>query len=293
MNGMDESMNALLAATSRMATIAFAVTSMSAVGLGNRFRDIVHPLRQVRLLLRVLVANFVLVPILGFVVARMVGLAQPAEAGLMLIAMGAGAPFLIKLTEHAGHDVALSATLLVVLLPASIISMPWTIPWVLPEARLNPAAIAIPLLMTMLLPLALGLAIREVFADLADRVQPIMRSVSSVLLIVLIAATLLANATEVVNLFGTGAILAAMLVIGGAFVIGHALGGRDPDRRGVLALATAQRNVAAATVIAAQDFADPGVLVTVITTALVSLGMLFVASWLLRSRAVRRRWASP
>src|SRR6185437_7184739 len=92
---------------------------------------------------------------LAFAVGQLLSLAQPLKAGLMLICMGAGAPFLIKLTQHAELDVALSATSLIILLPASVIYMPLMGPLALPDARVNAAAIAMPLVMTMLLPLVI------------------------------------------------------------------------------------------------------------------------------------------
>jgi BASS family bile acid:Na+ symporter len=61
----------------------------------------------------------------------------------------------------------------------------------------------------------------------------------------------------------------------------------------VIALATAQRNIAAATVVATQSFEDSGVLVMVIVTSLVDLAILFPAARMLRQRAARRLAAHP
>jgi BASS family bile acid:Na+ symporter len=260
---------------------------MASVGLGHSFKEVFYPLRNLRAVARVLAANFVFVPILGIAVARMLALPQPLEAGLILISMAAGAPFVLKLTAHAEHNVALSATLLVLLLPATVVYMPLAMPLALPGTRVSAGAIAMPLCLTMLLPLAIGMMIHERFSDCADRLQPIMGKTSSVTLVVLVATTLLANLQRVLNIFGTGGILAAILLIGGAFSIGYALGAHDPEKRGVLALATAQRNIGAATVVATQGFEDSGVLVMVVTSSLVGFAILFPAARVLRQRAAR------
>src|SRR5688572_22926739 len=139
-------MNDFMASLAGVAVLIFAITSMASVGLAHSFKEVVYPLRNLRGLIRVLVANFILVPILGFAVARMLALTQPLEVGLMLVAMAAGAPFLVKLTAHAEHDVALSATLLVLLLPATVVYMPLVVPLALPDAQINAGAIAMPLL---------------------------------------------------------------------------------------------------------------------------------------------------
>lgn len=54
----------------------------------------------------------------------------------------------------------------------------------------------------------------------------------------------------------------------------------------MLALGTAQRNIAAATVVATQDFDDPRVLVMVVVASLVTWAVLFPVASLLRKRTV-------
>jgi len=286
-------MNEFLARLAQIAVLVFAVTSMASVGLACSFTEVVYPLRNVRAVLRVLVANFLLVPILGLALPRMLALTPPVAAGLTLVAMAAGAPFVVKLTAHAEHNVALSATLLVLLLPATVVFIPLVVSFAVPDTPVSAGAIALPLFLTMLLPLAIGMVVHGRFSYWAKGVQPIMSKVSTVTLIVLVTATFLANSERVSHLLRTGAISAAILLICGAFLIGYALGGRDPENRGVLALATAQRNIAAATVVATEGFADSGVLVTVITSSLVGLAILFPAARVLRQRLAKRRSTHP
>jgi len=64
-------------------------------------------------------------------------------------------------------------------------------------------------------------------------------------------------------------------MIAGAFVIGYGLGGRRRQAREVLGLGTAQRNIAAAMVVATESFHDPRVTVMVVVTSLIALAVLF------------------
>src|SRR5690606_20919834 len=105
----------------------------------------------------------------------------------------AGAPFLIKLAEAAESDVALSATLLVLLLPATIIYMPIVVPLALPEAAVSASTIARPLLVTMLLPLGAGLLVRHFAKGVATRLQPLAAKASTIALVVVLLATIIAN----------------------------------------------------------------------------------------------------
>ena len=97
-----------------------------------------------------------------------------------------------------------------------------------------------------------------------------MARVANVSLYALVVLTVVLHLRSLPGLFGTGAILAPLLVLGGAFVIGS------------------QRNYAAAIVVATQSFErSPTVLVTVVAISLISMALLFPAAHLLGRRAQR------
>lgn len=275
-------MNAFLPTLPDLSVIVFAVTSMLSVGFGNTFRRILGPLRDPSKVARAVVANFVLVPALAYLTVRFIPLEPPRAVALFLIATAAGAPFVVKLVETAESDIPLSASLLVLLLPLTIVYMPIIVPLALPTAAVNPMAIATPLVMTMLLPLVIGLLVRAKFTRLARRLAPGMRTTSTVSLIVLIGATFLNNVRVVLNLFELWTILATVIVVGGAFGIGFLLGGPDWEAREVLGLGTGQRNIAAAMVVATQAVRNPQTIGMVVFVSLVSLAILFGLAGLLR-----------
>jgi bile acid:Na+ symporter, BASS family len=61
-------------------------------------------------------------------------------------------------------------------------------------------------------------------------------------------------------------------------LVGWLLGGPNADTKRVMALATGQRNIAAALVVASQSFSDPKVIVMVIVVAIVGLIILMPLS---------------
>jgi hypothetical protein len=75
-----------------LAITVCAVTSMLSVGLRYTVPQLAGPLRNVREVLRALVANFVLVPLLALLIARLVRLDQPYAVGLIVVAAAAAAP---------------------------------------------------------------------------------------------------------------------------------------------------------------------------------------------------------
>jgi bile acid:Na+ symporter, BASS family len=75
-------------------TLAFVVTSMLSMGLSLTVSRILHPLRNPRLVIMSLAANFVIVPAAAFVLSRIIPLEQDVQIGLLLLGTAAGAPFL-------------------------------------------------------------------------------------------------------------------------------------------------------------------------------------------------------
>src|SRR3712207_403020 len=214
----------VLASLLDISTLVYAVSSMLAVGFSYTDRELIEPLRNPRLVIGALVANFVLVPLLAYAITSFLSLGEGREIGLLLVATAAGAPFVIKLTQAADGDLALAAGLLVLLVVVTIGYMPIVVPLIAPDAEVSALSVAMPLVLTMLLPLVIGLFIDAKFERWADRLQPLMNKASSIALVVLIVITLLSQFGAILNVFGTGAILAALLMIGGAFVIGYLLG---------------------------------------------------------------------
>jgi len=280
-------MNEQLIELLNLSVLLFAVSSMLSAGLGQRLYDILLPLRNVGAVLRAMLANFVLVPMLALFLVRVLDPPQSLAIGLFLAASAAGAPFLIKLVVIAEADVALSTALLLLLLPLTIIYMPVIVPLALPAAKTSAWDIAQPLLMTMLLPLGLGMFMRAVNLRWSLTLLPWLGKATTVSLLALIITTLLANLPGIVQVFRTTAVACAILLIGGAFVIGYVLGGPSPRRRIVLGLGTSQRNISAAAVVASQALEGPQVITMVVVTSLVGFAILFPIARFIQQRPFR------
>lgn len=262
----------------------FAVSSMLSIGFQYSTGEILRPLRRVSGVVWSLVANFVLVPLLTYLILRMIPLELSLKIALFLVSCAAGAPFLVKLVQLARGDLALGATLLVLLLLVTMVYMPIIVPRVLPGTNIRWTAIALPLVTTMLLPLAAGHYVQAHCRDWAMRLLPVTSKISSVTLVLLIAGTVLANIGSIAGVIGTGAIPVSILVIAGAFAIGFLFGGSRLEARCVVGLGTAQRNIAAAMVVAIDGFDSPDVLVMVVVFSVVSFAILFPLAWALRWR---------
>src|SRR3954453_13091670 len=257
-----------------IAMLLFVVSSMLAVGLGLTTPEILAPLRNVRLVLFALIANFVLMPLSAILISRMLQLDEPLGVGLLLLGVAAGAPFLPKLAGVAKSNLAFAVGLMVLLMVLTVGYMPLVMPLLLHGVAIDPMEIARSLVLLMLLPLAIGLAVRARYAAAAGRATPVLNRVSTLSLALMIVLMLVTNIRNIIDLFGTRGVLASIVFLLVGFGLGWLLGGPARDTRSVLAMGTAQRNIAAALVVAWQNFDEPRVLVMVVVVAIVGMLLL-------------------
>lgn len=258
--------------------LGFVLSSMLSMGLGLTLGEIATPLRSVRRVVMSLLANFVLVPLVALGLAALLRLDEPFGVGLLLLGSAAGAPFLPKLTQLAKGNLAFAVGLMVLLMVITVGFLPLVLPLLLSGVSVDSAKIARSLFLLMLLPLAAALVVKARFPFAAARTRPILDRISNLSLILFTLMLITVNVNNVLAVFGTRAILAGLLFIIISFGIGWLLGGPEPDARRVVALGTAQRNIAAALVVAAQSFEDPKVVVMVIVVAIVGLLILMPLS---------------
>jgi BASS family bile acid:Na+ symporter len=232
--------------------LAFVLSSMLSMGLSLTVTQILVPLRNYKLIVLALVANFVLMPFAAFLIARLLRLDQPLGIALLLLGTASGAPFLPLLARISKANLAFAVGLMVLLMVVTVGFMPLVLPLMLEGVSVDPVKIGSSLVFLMLLPLAIGLLVRARLSGLAAKAQPFLSRLSILSLVSLIALLLITNMQNVLSLYGTRGVLASILFVAAGSGIGWLLGGPQSDTRGVMALGTAQRNIAAALVVAAR-----------------------------------------
>jgi BASS family bile acid:Na+ symporter len=254
--------------------LAFVLSSMLSMGLSLTVEQILVPLRNHKIIVLALLANFVLMPFAAFLIARLLQLDQPLGIALLLLGTASGAPFLPLLARISKGNLAFAVGLMVLLMVVTVVYMPLVLPLMLEGVSVDPFKIGSSLVFLMLLPLAIGLLVRARLSRLAAMAQPSLGRLSILSLALLIALLLITNMQNVLSLYGTRGVLASVLFIAAGSGIGWVLGGPQADTRGVMALGTAQRNIAAALVVGGQNFKDPRVIVMVVVVAIVGLLLL-------------------
>jgi BASS family bile acid:Na+ symporter len=263
----------------------FVVSTMLAAGMSQPLSEVVAPLKKPLSVVLALVVNFGFAPLLAIALTSLVPL-QPAHAtGILLLGTAAGAPFLPKLAELSLGSVGYSVALMVLLMGGSIIFMPIALPLIIPGLSADPLAIAKPLLVAMVIPLALGFALRLSNATWVPRLQSVMRTVSNVSLALLIVLMVGLNFKTLLGTIGSFAIGTYMLYLSAVIGLGYLIGAVDRPTQTMFALGAGSRNIPACLVIASSSLSDPAVTVMLIVAFVVSLVVLLGLARVLRAGA--------
>jgi len=250
-----------------------------AIGMGSTFSDLAYLWRRPALLVRSLLAMYVLVPLAAFVLVSLLPLAPGIKAALLVLAVSAGAPLLPKKLGAFEPDayvfslVVTSSLLAIVVVPAwvALLSRHFGV-----AAELSPTTVAMAIAKAFLLPLAVGMALRALWPSIASRWSDTLLGTAGIVLLAC-GVLLLVSHYELLLLthwLGFVALVALMLA---ALAIGHLLGGPTADDRTALAIACATRHIGIA-VLVATAFPGPRtavlIAVYVVASALVSIPYL-------------------
>jgi len=270
-------MTEILTILAQLSVLVFVIASMFSLGLSLTIKQIIDPLKNTKLVLIALVANFVLVPIVAYLITLIFPLDESVSIGLILLSTAAGAPFLPKLVGAAKGNTAFSVGIMVLLMVVTIIYLPLVLPLLLSGVEVSPWEIAQSLIIMMLIPLAIGLFIKARYEDIANKIQPTFGMASNIALLTLVVLGVVLNFNAMIALVGTFGILAGVIFILISLVIGYFLGGSDSSTKSVLGLGTAQRNISAALVVAGQNF-SADVITYLLVIAVIGLVVLMPAA---------------
>jgi bile acid:Na+ symporter, BASS family len=231
------------------------------------------------------VANYVLVPALA--VALLIAFAADpmVAAGFLVLAACPGAPFGPPLAAIARGNVSQAVGLMVILAGSSAIVAPLLLQLLMPRLgasdtlRIDVVGMVATLMMTQLLPLLLGLALRHWRTALAERLIDPLELLSKILNLSLVGLILTTQFQMLVHIELRG--LAAMLILlAGTLAIGWLAGPSGREGRRTMALTTSLRNVGLGLVIVTANFpGTPAVSAALAYGIIEVLGSLLLAVW--------------
>jgi len=244
--------------------LVFVLGTICSMGLSLTMTQITGPLRNGRFVIMALLANFVVPPILAFILIRIFSLNESLAVGLLLVSLAAGAPALPKTAVFAKVDTAAATGLMVLLVVSTIIVLPIALPLVLTGISVTFWDIASGLVYLILIPLAISLFVRARYPDAAASAQPMFAQASNLSLLILMVLMIVLNFSNVVGLFGSGGLLASLILIILTTAGGYLLGKLGKAGDWLQGLGAGQRNIAAAMVVATMNFGNDEVVMVVV-----------------------------
>ncbi len=248
-------------------TVVFIVATMFAVGLAATLPALRAIFTNPSLLLRALLANLVVIPLLGWGIAALFSLPAAAFIALVLVASSPGGPFGAKLGMVQKGDVVAGAAMQVLLAAAGSITFGLTADAILTAAKvgteisLDVVALVRTVAVLQLIPFAIGLIVRNYAPPTARSWHPAAETVSNVTFLLVLAGMLLGNWHDIVSLVGSRTLLAGFVLGGAAFAVGTVLATGSPVRRTTMGGVAAVRNEGPALAAVGIAFSDtPAVL---------------------------------
>jgi BASS family bile acid:Na+ symporter len=228
----------------RIAILISVVLIGIALGLRYATADAGYLLQRPGLLARSLVAMNLIMPMVAIALVSSFDFKTPVQVALVALSVSPLPPVLpgkrLNLRSHGyiyGIVVA-AAVCSVVLVPlaASLLSTHFH------TQHVSAVKVLIVVLLTVLAPLLIGIALQRIGASRASSLAAVLSKIGTALLVVACIPVVVMEWPTIRSLFGDGTVVAAIVLSGLGLLVGHLLGGPDPENRTVLALATASRH---------------------------------------------------
>ena len=266
----------------------FVVLYMFSVPLETTRGEIIGYLKDFNLMGRALLANFVVIPILGIIIAQFFDLPPDFRTGFLLLAMAPGGLLALQFARVSkGNRVFAVALLLVFCLLAILITPLFVYLFFSKEGsgRLPFGWLTMMLLLLIVVPLVVGRMLQKIIPEQAPKLGLWLGRLSIVIFI--IAAVMAGKyKSPAIKLMGTNGIAAIVLLILGAWVVGWLMGGPEIRNRKVLAIASSMRNAGVCLPIASNYFAGTEVTVPILAFSGIMIPMNMVFA-LVTGRALR------
>jgi BASS family bile acid:Na+ symporter len=210
---------------------------------------VLAPLKDKNLISRAILANFILVPVLAYLLVTVLHLPAGIALGLILVGTAAGSPFLARANQIPADKRETAGGLGVLLTIFSVFYIPLIAPFLVPgESEIDPVLLFITLVIIILIPLFLALSLRSGREEKIARVLPWLDRTSYGAFFATFIGVIFVFSVQLTTIIGYGGLLAIIIFALAAFGIGYLLGGYAPNMRAVLAFGTAQRGLSVALV---------------------------------------------
>jgi bile acid:Na+ symporter, BASS family len=249
------------------------VITVFGYGLGARTDDVAYVVRRPRILVVSLLAMFVVMPVVALALELYLDLPFGTRVALVAIAVSPVPQLFSRTARESGGRVSYAYGLGFAASVASIVLVPVLVDFV---GRVRDRPLGLPLttvagtvLLTVLLPLAVGQLVHRLLPRVADWIRETVMRAGNLLLLLACVAVLIVVLPTIMRGLDLPTLVAVVVFIAAGLAVGHFLGGPEPDDSIVLAIACATRNPGLAIPIAAANFPNENVVVAILLYAII------------------------
>ena len=219
------------------ASVAVMILALvTGLGLSLTLGQILAPLRRVWLLVATVVANSVLVPLVGIGVCHALPLSTESRVGVELAVMAAAGPVGMKAAQLSKRaDMAMALSFTIALQVVNIAAAPLWAKQIVTGATVDPWTIVKDLLLLVLAPLVIGQFLRARHGDHAEGWQAALEKISNLALLVAIVVGLAVNWKLFTSAIGSWVIVASVVIVIVSMVLGW-LAGRVGDSHAAITI---------------------------------------------------------
>lgn len=266
----------------------FTVSNLAAMGLQVKVNDVVLSLQNKKSLMLIFFWGWVVGPVLAYLITRVLPLDTPYVVIMLLTSLAPCAPFLQQMVGRGRGDMAFAGALIPLVSIGTVVLMPLIAPLLIKGLTISAWALAKPLLLTILLPLVIGAAIRYYANTLATKIFPAVKLIASLSTLVTVVWCLVLYGPSMLNTAGSFALLSMTLFMLIMAWITYRFGfGLKQNQRSVMALGMGSRNIAAVLAAAlAIPNADPRMVTMVIMWTLWSVVLAVIGAKIFAKHAM-------
>ena len=237
-------MEELLQKIQTITIVIFMVGNLLEVGLRLNVPEAVAALRNVRFVVTSLLWCFVLGPALAVLITAVIPLPEPYALGLVLLGMAPCSPAIPVMMKKSGGSLAYMSAFMVMAYAGTVVLMPFMVPLLAKGFTADPWTIAKPLLFFIAVPLLIGAMIRGGAEAVAEKAAPIVKKVTGLNTLVLLAILVWLYGGDMVSAVGTYAVASQIVlyvVLGfGSYLLAFGL---TYDQKAPMTLGICTRNV--------------------------------------------------
>ncbi|WP_417409975.1 bile acid:sodium symporter family protein [Hoeflea sp.] len=219
---------------------------MFSIALDLKPSDFKALARTPKALLTGMVSQFLVLPVLTFLMLLVTNPQPSIALGLILVAACPGGNISNFITHRAGGNAALSVSMTGIATVAAIVMTPFNVAFwgnlyeptraILRQTALDPVSIAVTVFFMLILPLILGIMVNVRRPDIAARIRTTMQRISMAIFIGFIVLALAANWGFFLSFAGAVAGLVVVhnaLALSGGYLTATVMGLSDYDRRAI------------------------------------------------------------